>query len=456
MAAQIELEPSRQLIARARRLSFALGLVLATTVGIRLSVEFRVVSDWTATGSNKLSVPSLELLHRISGPVTVIVSARERSFARTHATNLLTPYRDAKPDFDFRFIDPRRLPARAASLRLDNFNEARIQHGDRVERTAVLTEQGITNALYRMNQPDKRWIASLSGHGERSMLGRANHDLSLFGAELQTRGFSPRNVNLTQTGAVPSNSVLLVVASPSGELLEAEIALLEHYIAAGGNLLWISDPSDKPNPTASTLAALIDVERLPGTVVAEHSGGLNNLSPTISLLADYPAHPITDGLDVMTLYPTAGGLRSEKTASGFSAIPFLHSSEKSWMEIGPPQGPIAFDPRSESRGPFVLGLTLERPVANAAQTQRIVVLGDADFLSNRYLANQGNLQLGLRIFDWLTARGDAISIPAPVVTDGTLILHGRALQGLAFFAFLGLPAVLLSTGLTVRWRRRRR
>jgi len=38
---------------------------------------------------------------------------------------------------------------------------------------------------------------------------------------------------------------------------------------------------------------------------------------------------------------------------------------------------------------------------NETTQQRIVVVGDGDFLSNAYLGNVGNLDMGLKMVSWL-------------------------------------------------------
>jgi hypothetical protein len=442
-----------------RRLAFVAALATTTVAAVVITMELRTVADWTATGSNRLTPPTLEILGAMTGPVTVVVSAREHGFARTHATNLLAAYRRAKDDLEFRLIDPQRLPARAARLGLERVNQARIEHEGRVEHTDVLTEAGITNALYRVSQPDRRWIAVLTGHGERRLHGPGNHDLGVFGRELEVRGIRVRDLNLAEVGAVPENSAALVIASPSAGFLEGERELLAEYLAQGGNLLWLVEPAEETaDPSADALAALLDVHALPGVLVAPAQPGLGRLSPAIAVITRYPAHPITDGLRHITLFPVARALAMPDGDRGFSAEPLLLSSDRSWTETGDLSGSVAFDTATEVPGPLALAIALERPDPTDAgrRAQRVVVLGDADFLSNRYVANQGNLQLGLQIIDWLTAHEDAVAIPTPALPDAALGLTGGALQALALFASLGLPASLLATGFVVWWRRRRR
>ena len=91
-----------------------------------------------------------------------------------------------------------------------------------------------------------------------------------------------------------------------------------------------------------------------------------------------------------------------------------------------------------------------------SREQRIVVIGDGDFLSNTYLGNAGNLDLGLNIVNWLSHDEDYIDIRIKSAPDTSLEL-GRIAQGVIGLGFLfGLPLLLLITGAIIWLRRRSR
>jgi ABC-type uncharacterized transport system involved in gliding motility auxiliary subunit len=85
-----------------------------------------------------------------------------------------------------------------------------------------------------------------------------------------------------------------------------------------------------------------------------------------------------------------------------------------------------------------------------------VVVGDGDFLSNTYLGNAGNLDLGLNLITWLSHDDAFMDIRVRGAPDTTLVLERTttAMIGLGFL--IGLPLLLLVMGLIIWLRRRRR
>ena len=85
-----------------------------------------------------------------------------------------------------------------------------------------------------------------------------------------------------------------------------------------------------------------------------------------------------------------------------------------------------------------------------------MVLGDGDFLSNAYLGNGGNLNLGMNIVNWLAHDDAFIAIPVKTAPDLSLNLSQTryAVIGAGFLVVI--PAMLAGSGLLIWLRRRKR
>jgi ABC-type uncharacterized transport system involved in gliding motility auxiliary subunit len=90
------------------------------------------------------------------------------------------------------------------------------------------------------------------------------------------------------------------------------------------------------------------------------------------------------------------------------------------------------------------------------QQQRVAIIGDSDFVSNAYLDNSINLDLGLSLLNWLAEDDNLLNIPALPPSDFKLDWT-QATAGFVAFSFLFvIPLLLLTTGGVVWWRRRKR
>jgi hypothetical protein len=191
--------------------------------------------------------------------------------------------------------------------------------------------------------------------------------------------------------------------------------------------------------------------------------------PAMVPVTRYGDEPPVGGFQYVTVFPYAQALKAADR-DGFRASPLLTVGDQAWRETGPLEGELSFDEGAEQHGPFDIGLRLTRPRPAAAQgdgkvsekkggaprgEQRIVVLGDGDFLSNNFLGNGGNLDLGLRLVNWLAADEALIEIPASPAVDSKLDLSQWQgwLIGLGFVLIL--PGALAGMGVYV-WLRRRR
>ena len=440
-----------------QNLVFVIGLIVAAGLLGWLSTRYTIEADWTSNGRNSLSADSRKLLDEMPGPVHITAYARETPALREHIKDLVARYRRHKADIELHFVNPDAEPERVRELGITMDGELLLAYQGRSEKIQELSEQSLTNALLRIARPNPHKVVFLSGHGERNPAGQANHDFGKFGKLLADKGIRLETLMLAETPAIPEDASLLVIADPRIPLLPGEVQRVNRYIRNGGNLLWLIEPG--PLNGLEPVAETLGVEPLPGTVVDATTQlyGIDN--PAFAIIPDYPMHEITRNMEnAITLFPQACAL--EVTApEGWQAEPLLTTLDRAWTEIGPISGTIRFDQDSDERmGPLDIGYILTRESGDEDHPgqQRVVVIGDSDFLSNTYLGNAGNINLGLALFNWLNHDDRFIAITARTATDVNLEL-GKIAQAVIGFGFLFiLPLALLAAGVGIWWRRRNR
>ncbi|NOT86470.1 MAG: GldG family protein [Methylococcaceae bacterium] len=425
-------------------------LLLLMGVVAWLSTQYPVLIDITANNRNTLSTPSIQLLQRLSAPVNITAYIKRGLPLRNQLSDLIERYSRIKPDVTVKFVDPAEQPEQIRALDIGAEGAILVEYQGRSEKITFVNETSLSNTLLQLLSTEKHWISFLTGHGERSPIGTANFDLGDFGKRLKQLGYTAQPLNLSSLPAIPDNSSFLVIAGPSVPLLAGELDIIKHYLQQGGNLLLLTEPD------ATLLKPLLDdlgVQVLPGTLVDNKSKlfGINNA--TFVLLNGYETpHAITKNLETMTLFPTSAALST--TASPYTPVKLLNSSAEAWNETGELNALINFDvAKSEQMGPLTLGLALTRKFAG--KQQRIVVMGDGDFLSNAYIHNVGNLDLGLRLIKWLSFDDNIIDVPARMAPDNRLQLTPLSIAVIGFGFLMILPLILAISGWWI-WRQRKK
>lgn len=417
-----------------------------------LSTRYSFEADWTAGQRNTLTEDTRELVAGIDGPVTITMFLRDGHPGRRQATDVIARYQAVKPDIEFEIVNPDTDPERVRRAGISTEGEIVIGHDGRTEHIGNLTERSVTNALQRLSRDGERWVAFIEGHGERDPHGRANHDYGYFVAELEQKGFNVQTVNPLAQGAIPDNTSLVVVAGPQVELLPAAVDMLVDWVAGGGDLLWLGDPG--PLYGLEPLAETLGVEFAGGVVVDPTAQMFGITDPTMIIVADYAPHPVTRDFTVITLFPQVTAVDHQSVPDDWRVDALLTTLPRSRLEI-PGEADGDPDAGSDDRpGPLDVGITLTRPLDDGEQ--RVAVTGDGDFLSNAFLNNGGNLELGLNLFNWLVHDDAQIDIHLRSAPDLTLTLSRTAFYAISMTSLIFLPLLLAGSGVVIWWRRRRR
>lgn len=431
---------------------FALLLLAAAGLLAILASRYHTQFDLTQNGRNSLSPASQEMLRKLDGPVKITVYATEQDAElgdiRKLIRDALAPYLRAKPDIILTFVDPTADPKRAREAGIHLNGEMVVEYGKKSEHLTVLDEQNISNLLMRLARREGRLVMYLTGHGERSLEGPANFDLGDFGRQLAAKGFQVAPLNLATAQDVPANASVLLIASPQVDLLPGEVDKLKRWLDHGGNLLWLADPEPLHGlqPLAETLGLVLD----PGTVVDPAAQELR-LPATAIPAANYPPHAITQNFSLLTVFPTARRIGTEERP-GWHVTTLVEAASRGWVEEGALGGDIRFDAKRDIPGPVPLAAALEKDTED--RSQRVVVVGDGDFLSNSYLGNGGNLDLGINMLNWLAHDDKLITLQPRPNVDSALNLNKTVGAAIGIGFLFALPLLFLVIAVFV-WRRRR-
>jgi len=442
--------------------SIVMLCLLTVVIGLLawLSNKHTAEYDWTANGRHTLSAASRDLLVKMPDQIEITSYARENSLLRDSIKKFIGKYQRHKTNIVLRFVNPDAVPDEVRNLGISVDGEIIVRYQDRSEHVKSDREQVFTNALQRLARNQDRWVAFVEGHGERNALGKANHDLGEWVKQLFNQGYRAQPINLIETQTIPDNTGVLVIAGPRIDYLQGELEIVLNYINTGGNLLWLHDPG--PLYKLDALAEQLSLRFFQGIVI-DYAGqliGINDPSITLVSKSLYSPHPVTDGLDFTTLFPMAGAIEILESDE-WIIRPILNTGDHTWNETVKLDVAIEFNKDSDTQGPLTIGLSLERDIEIeegdelVTKQQRIVVIGDGDFLSNTYLANSGNNDLGTRIINWLSSDDEFISIPPKIANDTQLDISPTVLGFIGIVFLFVMPAALIVIGITIGIRRKK-
>lgn len=424
-----------------------------------LSYQYRIFQDVTQDNRNTVSQGSLSILKQMNGAVSITAFAPEDDVLRQNIKNFIARYQRTKPDIYLQFINAATDPtlAQKAGIKAKG-GELLISYQKHTENLIPpYTEQELTNVLVRLSRTYNQTVMLLNGHGERSFTANNLNDFGAFGKQLTDKGFNLTTPNLVAETNLHKNGALLVIANPKVNISTTEVAKIKTYLDGGGNLLWLLD--DENLHGLEEISQYIGLEVAQGLVVdksaAEFGGDLKT-----AFGVKYGDHPVTENFRMRTSFTEARKISAHGTyENGWKVQDLVHVAANGWLETTPftPERnlkQITFDEKEDVPGPINIALAIERKYGKKGQ--RVVVVGNANFLSNAFIINGGNLDLGLNMVNWLTGDDNLITIPATILKDGNLNLTAESNYKPVFIGFqILLPLGLLIFGVFTWWKRRK-
>ncbi|MDP2153904.1 MAG: GldG family protein [Methylotenera sp.] len=440
-----------------------LFLMLVVLLGFFAS-EYRVAKDITQANRNILTQGSVNVLKQMKAPVNITVYATKDDASsgdvfRKGIVDFVARYQRDKKDIKLKFINPSVEPklAQDAGVKVDG--EVVVEYQKRVEHiTPPFAEQEFTNLLVRLSRTNQQAVMYLDGHGERNLIGIKNHDLGEFGKQLETKGFKFANPDLTIAQAVPSNGAMLVVASPQVDISEIEAQKIKAYLEAGGNLLWLLDDNDFKG--MQNVAEYLGLQVSPG-VVLDMASAQYGADARVAFASLYGEHPITTNFMLRTLFPESHEVMAYgNDENGWKVSKLVEVAPNGWLSSGKlaKGAKPVFNEKTDKRGPINIGVALERIYGKKGQ--RVVVMGNANFLSNTFITNGGNLDLGVNIINWLAGDDNLITIQPMPLKDINVSIpdtdQGRLVAWTVFHSFqYFIPLGFMIAGFYFWWKRRK-
>ena len=333
---------------------------------------------------------------------------------------------------------------------------------------SALSEDKLTNAIASVSRVP-RTVYFLTGHGEYSSSNQEYAGLSKFKQLLADNNITSKTLMLGITQSIPENCDVLIIAGPKNALTSNEETLISNYLIKGGDALFLIEHTlvttpDKPlskeklqkNPSLNTILNQwgLDVQSDIVVDLTNHVGD-DVGSPATKNYGRHKA--LTEGLDY-TFYVRPRSLRvlpQRRASIKHAVIVSTASTENSWAETNRALD-IQFDPNTDTMGPVPFAYVVIEDKNAGLQGKktsdtRLIVFSDADFLSNVYVNQYSNAQMGLNLVNWLAELDYKIFVSAKEIKVERLNLTSKQIRQVIVILIL-LPFLFVIVGLVV-WLR---
>ena len=308
-------------------------------------------------------------------------------------------------------------------------------------------------------------VVFLTGNNERSIGDSGDRGYQMISAykirraALINQGFDIDTINLNEH-EIPVNTSIAILADPATSLSAQAVQRFNDYLKTGGNMLILSDPerSSIINPVLTELGVQLKTGTLvhpagkfsPDFTSAEVTSQGAKLDSNLFRMQRFGIGVAMQGAGVLETVP----------GSKFTVVPVLMSASGGWIRtsvIDPTETALRFDAAAgDQKGKFPVTLALSRKQNN--RQQRILVSGDADFISNQELnrtsrgANEYYLQA---VFRWLSNGQFPLDVTRPEPKDLTLSVSRDQITTLKYLCRGLIPALIAVMGAIVLFKRRR-
>jgi len=424
--------------------------------------------DTTETGAFTPAPEITATLEAIGEPVHVIgfyspALAQQQEEARARLDSLVAVY----DRLSYEFQDPEANPLLAEQYDL-NFNgtlvfiTGRDTADEQFARASSLNDRDIYSALVKLASTAEKKVYFLTGHGEPDIAGFGAEAMGTMANLLEDQAFTVEPLNLFSAGAVPADATVVALVGPQSPLDPVEAGALAAYLDAGGAAVIARDVVDSSGLVLATGDALDTylqeqwgVTFREDVIVDQDLARAGQTFGLDFLAAQYGNSPIiTDDLRQFGIrFSLARSLALDSDAA-VTHTPLAQTSAEAWGETDLAtltQSGVAEPDPADQEGTLTIGASAENPETGA----RLVLFGDADFVTNTNLVWGGNSLLFSNSLNWLAEDVVAIELAPQETVQRTLTIPEQQMRLLRLVSTWFGPLLMGLAGLLV-WAARRR
>lgn len=313
-------------------------------------------------------------------------------------------------------------------------------------------ESALTSAIDFVISEDIPTVYTLTGHGESSIP-------SSFSTAVDKENILTEELSLLTAEEVPEDADCILILSPQSDISSEEKTVLESYLAAGGSIVLISDPSD--GEAFTNLYGLMGnygLSAVEGIVVESNQNNYAWGTP-YCLLPDYGSHsivsPLSDG-GYYVMLPIAHGITVTETDNAdITVTELLTTSENAFSKLDGYSMQTYEKEDGDLEGPFALAVA----ASDNSSGSNLIWVSSSSLLSEQYntQVSGGNQDLFLNMLGYICEpEGSSITIHAKSLSMEYLTMDTGTVGTLSFLLIGLIPLGYLAVGIVIWFRRKRK
>jgi ABC-type uncharacterized transport system involved in gliding motility auxiliary subunit len=452
---------------KARQTKYATYATVYTLVVIAIVVAANILAD----RYNKSFDATSNKRYSLSGQTAKIVKGLKQDATITYFNqstrfrdggDLLDQYANLSPKVKVKYVDPDKNPQLAREAGIRSFGTAVVQVGARKEEAKSMTEEGITGALIRDLKSTTRTVCFVSGSGEHQIDDSEREGLSRFKDLLTKENYGTKTIDLLQKAEVPGDCTTLVIAGPTRNYEQPEVAAIKKYVEDGGRALLMLDP-----PLKLGRSEIADNDALTGLLQSwgvtlnkdlvldlNPLGQLAGVGPQVALVTRYGSQPIVNEMKgTATGFPLSRSLEIKSTDKT-TVDKLFDSSSTSLATTNLSSAEVNVNDPKNKKGPLTLAAAGTYNTGKENAQGRFVVVGSSSWAANGFINFNGNDDLASNAVNWLASDEDLISIRPKQEEDRRITMTRAQLSWVRVTSQFLLPLVVVFSGVAVWWKRR--
>ena len=451
--------------------SLLLLLVFLTAISY-LGKRYNKTFDLTSEKLNSVSEQTQTALKNLTDPLTFYIFYKgDKQTEQTKLIQIdlkasLDLYKEVNSKVKVKVLDTNKNPLKAEEYLAqlpDREKESLfvfVKYKDKKIRVNTpFQEESLTSAVIKSQKRGFKQIFFLTGHEERKLNGTDPGGLKIFNQSLEDSGFKIVEWDFARKGVPKEKPVLIASLGPKKNFLEEEKAWLKSYLKEGGRLVLALDPKDNHNLKDFFLDYGVSYED--NYIVSQLSAMYGTNLMTVFGLAFDRTHSITEKFSSekkTAFFEKASALKVLSDKADLFKISHLVKTDSKSLALSSLEDPKKMLKQvfsnQKNLSTYTVALSVKPKEAKKGENAfEMVLFGDSDFLSNRYINAGANKDLILNTFVALSGEEDLVSI-RPKQPKGTQISLNRYQQMSLVLLYIIFPLIFLISGFILWYRKR--